>query len=53
LFDINGKKITGKGVMPMGSDLKTTFNVSAFAKGVYFVRISNDSFQRVVKVPIN
>ncbi len=53
LFDINGKKITGKGVMPVGSELKTTFNVSTFAKGVYFVRIGNDNFQRVVKVPIN
>ncbi len=53
LFDIDGKKIAGQSVMSMASELKTTFNVSSLAKGVYFVRIGNDNFQRVVKVPIN
>lgn len=53
LFDLNGKKLMGTNAMPSGDELRTSLNVSSLAKGIYFVRIINDSFQRVVKVPIN
>ncbi|HTA82578.1 MAG TPA: T9SS type A sorting domain-containing protein [Bacteroidia bacterium] len=52
LFDLNGKRLTGKNIAA-SSELKTTFDVASLAKGIYFVRITNDSFQRVVKVPVN
>ncbi|HWY97734.1 MAG TPA: T9SS type A sorting domain-containing protein [Bacteroidia bacterium] len=50
MYDINGKHITGKAVMPSSGNINTSFGVSAFAKGMYFVRIGNDSYQRVIKV---
>jgi len=53
LFDLNGKRLTGKNIAATSSELKTTFDVASLAKGIYFVRITNDSFQRVVKVPVN
>ncbi|HXP52490.1 MAG TPA: T9SS type A sorting domain-containing protein, partial [Bacteroidia bacterium] len=53
IFDIDGKRLTGKNAMPSSSEIKTTFDISSLANGIYFVRIANDSFQRVIKVAIN
>ena len=55
LFDMQGRKIDGQLVNSTDNKLKTSFDVSNFAKGIYMVRIgkANTSFQKVVKVPIN
>jgi hypothetical protein len=53
LFDIDGKRITGKPMSTGAGEIETSFNVSSLAKAIYFVRIGNDEFQRVIKVAIN
>lgn len=55
LFDMQGKKIDGQLVNANDNKLKTSFDVTNFAKGIYMVRIgkANTSFQKVVKVPVN
>ncbi len=53
LFNIEGKRIAVENMTPGSDVVETSFNVSALAKGIYFVRIGNDEYQRVVKVPIN
>ena len=50
LFDITGKEINGKKVVPTGNAFQTTINVSGLAAGTYLVRVGNPNFQRVVKV---
>ncbi len=50
LFDINGKLINGKKVVPNGNSFETSVNVAGLATGTYLVRIGNPNFQRVVKV---
>ncbi|HTB08015.1 MAG TPA: T9SS type A sorting domain-containing protein, partial [Bacteroidia bacterium] len=52
LYDINGKRILTNSMNSGSGTVETSFNVSAIAKGVYFVRIGNDSFLRVVKLEI-
>jgi len=52
LFDINGKRLMQKNMTASNNTLETSFNIESLAKGVYIVRIGNDSFQRVVKVPV-
>lgn len=54
LFDISGRQITGKSVMPSGNSLQASFDVSALAEGTYLVRIGRKgtSFQKVSKVVI-
>ena len=52
LFDVSGKRITGKSMNSFSGTVETSFNTTGLAKGVYFVRIGNDSFLRVVKVEI-
>lgn len=53
LFNIEGKLISNKAVFPISGTLETSINVSGLAKGVYFLRIGNNSFQRVIKVTLN
>jgi hypothetical protein len=53
LFDIQGKRITYKNVTESSGTVETSFNVSSLARGIYYVRIINDEFQRVIKVAIN
>jgi len=50
LFDINGKLINGKKVVPNGNSFETTVTVAGLATGTYLVRIGNPNFQRVIKV---
>jgi hypothetical protein len=53
LYDINGKRITSTPMNTGSGAIETSFNVSSLAKGVYFVRLGNDNFQRAIKVAIN
>lgn len=55
LFDIAGKKITGKMDTPSANTLETSFNTTGLSTGTYLVRIgkNNSSFQLVKKVVIN
>ncbi|MEI6123554.1 MAG: T9SS type A sorting domain-containing protein [Bacteroidota bacterium] len=54
LFDINGQKISGKTIVPVGNAFETSFNVMGLAAGTYLVRVGepNTSFQKVTKVVI-
>ncbi|MEO6883005.1 MAG: T9SS type A sorting domain-containing protein [Bacteroidia bacterium] len=52
LYDVQGKYISGKTVMPTANALQTTISTSGIAKGLYFVRLGNNDFQRVLKVII-
>jgi hypothetical protein len=52
IYDIDGKHITGKAMTPSSNNIKTSFGISTLAKGLYFVRIGNDNYQRVVKIEI-
>ncbi len=53
LFDISGKKISGKKIVPTSNMFETTIDVNGLANGVYLIRVGNENFQRVVKVSIN
>jgi len=53
LFDIMGKQLTTQHIMPAANMFETQINVSALPKGVYFIRIGRENFQRVIKVEIN
>ena len=53
IYDVQGKLIVAKRVITGSSTVETSFNVSSLAKGIYYVRLGNDNFQRVIKVPIN
>jgi len=53
LFDIDGKKISGKTVTPVANSIETSFDISKIAKGTYLVRIGNEKFQKVVKTIVN
>jgi hypothetical protein len=52
LYDLEGRLITVKAVHPALNAVETTINVSSLAKGIYYVRVGNNNFQRVIKVPI-
>lgn len=53
VFDNTGKKVISKPVEYHGNQLQTELNVSNLAAGIYYVRMGNDDFVRVTKVPIN
>ncbi len=55
LFDINGKKIDGKTLLPNSNRVETSFISSNLAKGTYLVRIGNTNtyFQKVTKVIVD
>jgi hypothetical protein len=50
LFDVTGKQISGKKIVPSGNSFETTIDIAGLAAGTYLVRVGNPSFQRVVKV---
>ncbi|MEI8204222.1 MAG: T9SS type A sorting domain-containing protein [Bacteroidota bacterium] len=52
LFDITGKKIEGKTIMPNANTVETSFVSNTLAKGAYLVRIGNNNtyFQKVTKI---
>ncbi|HTB05895.1 MAG TPA: T9SS type A sorting domain-containing protein [Bacteroidia bacterium] len=52
IYDIDGKHIAGHSMVPLSNTIETSIEVSSLAKGMYFVRLGNDSYQRVVKVVI-
>jgi hypothetical protein len=54
LFDISGRQIDGKKVMPAANSLQTSFDVSNLSSGTYLVRVGRmyTSFQRVIKVVV-
>lgn len=54
LFDIAGRTISAKTVVPTNGMLQTSFDVSGLAAGTYLVRVgrTNTSFQKVTKVVI-
>ena len=55
IFDITGKKISGKIVNPLSGTIETSFQTSGMAAGTYLIRVgkNNTSFQLVKKVVIN
>ncbi len=53
IYDVQGKLIVARSITTNSSAVETSFNVSSLAKGIYYVRLGNDNFQRVIKVPIN
>ena len=55
LFDITGKKISGKMIIPTSNSFETSFKTAGLATGTYLVRIgkNNSNFQLVKKVIIN
>ncbi len=52
LFDITGKQISGKKLVPASNALETTIDIGSLTSGVYLVRIGNMQFQRVIKINI-
>ncbi|MEI6765039.1 MAG: T9SS type A sorting domain-containing protein [Bacteroidota bacterium] len=50
LFDIDGKNLARKTLVPVSGSIETNFDTSKLAKGIYLVRVGNNDFQRVVKV---
>jgi hypothetical protein len=53
LFAVDGRKISTQTISPTANSFTTTIDVTGLAKGFYFVRIGNDSFQKVVKIIVN
>ncbi len=53
LFDISGRQLATQHVTPVSNSMETQMNVSALPKGVYFVRIGKENFQRVAKIEVN
>ncbi|HEV7230638.1 MAG TPA: T9SS type A sorting domain-containing protein, partial [Bacteroidia bacterium] len=52
VFNMEGKLIHNERISPVAGILDVNLNTEAFAKGIYFVRIVNNRFQRVLKVAI-
>jgi hypothetical protein len=52
LYNVEGKLIATKTLMPTLNITETGINVFDLAKGIYYVRLGNNNFQRVIKVPI-
>lgn len=54
LFDINGKQLDGKVVVPAGNAFETSFSTANLAAGTYLIRVGkmNTAFQKVVKVVV-
>lgn len=53
MFDITGKEIVSKKIIPNDNSIQTNIDVSGLAKGTYLVRIGNHKFQKVIKTQIN
>ncbi|HTA61471.1 MAG TPA: T9SS type A sorting domain-containing protein [Bacteroidia bacterium] len=52
LYNLEGRFISSKTVNPTLNIVETTINVFDLAKGIYYIRVGNNNFQRVVKVPV-
>ena len=52
LYNLEGRLMSTKPVNPALNTVETTLSVGGFASGIYYVRIGNNGFQRVIKVPI-
>ncbi len=52
MFDLEGRLISNKPVTPAINAFETQLNVMGLAKGIYYIRISNNSYQRTVKVSV-
>jgi len=50
LFDINGREVNNQVVKPISNSIKTTINTTGLSTGVYFVRIGNNDYQKVIKL---
>lgn len=53
LFDISGKLIKGGSASPVLNNIETNIDITDLPKGLYFVRVGNNSFQKVVKIIVN
>ncbi len=53
LFDITGKQIKGKRIIPVLNKFALTIDITGLSKGAYLVRVGNTNFQRVIKTIIN
>ncbi len=53
LFDISGKQISGKKIIPVLNKFATEIDITDLPKGAYLVRVGNTNFQRVIKAIIN
>ena len=52
LYNLEGRLITVKDIRPALNGVETTLSVNGLAKGIYYIRIGNNNYQRVIKVPI-
>lgn len=53
LFEITGKQISGKKIIPVSNSLETTIDIDGLAKGTYLIRVGNNDFQKIIKTIIN
>ena len=53
LFDIMGKQIATKKIIPIENSIETSIDISGLSKATYLVRVGNYKFQKVIKVIIN
>jgi len=53
IYDIQGKLIAAKTVAANSNVTEVNFNIASLAKGIYYVRVGAEEYQRVIKVPIN
>jgi len=53
LFDITGRQLTTQHVMPVANMFEAQINVATLPKGVYFIQVGKNNFQRVIKTEIN
>jgi len=52
LYDINGKLVARQKMMPVSKTISTEIDINTMAKGVYFVRLGNLEFQKIIKTVI-
>lgn len=52
LYNLEGRLMTVKDVHPSLNGVETTLSVNGLAKGIYYLRIGNNNYQRVIKVPV-
>lgn len=52
LFTAEGKQVSSKILVPVSNSIETTFDGSSLAKGIYLVRVGNNTFQKVIKVSV-
>ena len=52
LFDIEGRELFSKKVIPTNHNLTNTFDISSLPKATYLLRIGNNDFQKVIKIAI-